>query len=175
MHLESNDDFFADPASTPVQRQLSPLLKTSRRRLGLPSSFTPSSAESHDASSLSDLSVSDTASSPPRDVVSKKRKLEKNTQDIAAATSSKEMEWEPINEFYSRRKISNSKSVYRCTPCLESGNVQLCRRDGDILRHLQSKKHAAKSYFCSRCASAFTRKDALKRHTNKCFAKVLHV
>jgi hypothetical protein len=180
MHLESNNGFFDDPAPTP--RPVSPL------RVLKPSAPFPSSsggrsasdyAESHNASSLSDLPVSDTSSPPPRKVVSKKRKLEENSEDLAAVTSESAtlpVEWEATHRLYSRRKIKNRhgksplKSEYRCTPCFEVGKLHLCTREGDIVRHLSTRKHSPKSYFCLDCPSAFTRNDALKRHKNKCTA-----
>jgi len=79
--------------------------------------------------------------------------------------------WEPVDKSYSRRKVSNEMQ-YRCDLCLEKIPAQLhvCRREGDMARHLQSLKHTAKSFFCSNpgCSSGYTREDALKRHMKTC-------
>ena len=129
-------------------------------------------------SSLSDSSVSDTTSPPPKVVMTKKRKLEeiKSSEDleftaVKEKSATLESRWEPVDESYSRRK-TNNRLQYRCTLCFEKNKLRLCNREGDMTRHLQSLKHRPKSFFCpnSGCSSTFTRQDALKRHLNKCIA-----
>jgi hypothetical protein len=55
--------------------------------------------------------------------------------------------------------------------CPAEGCGKICRRIGDLNRHLQSRAHQLPSFSCpSGCGKMFSRKDAAKRHseTEKC-------
>ena len=128
-------------------------------------------------SSPSDSSVSDT-SPLPEAVMDKKRKLKEleNDEDsdleFTAVKQKRKRrpvtsEWEPVNEFFSRRKTYRNRSQFRCTLCLEKNKLHLCNSEGDMKRHLQSKSHSERLFHCPECPKSFTRQDALKRHFSR--------
>lgn len=58
--------------------------------------------------------------------------------------------------------------LYTCRFC-----PRQTKREGDMVRHLESIKHQAKAYYCN-CRSSFTRIDALMRHIRRSRNKTLH-
>ena len=130
---------------------------------------TPSSTQSHSKQPASvsrrpSMTLSDNfdfADSPSRPVRNRR----------TAAPTRSDSDWECINKFYSER-ISNNKKEYRCTLCwAKRRKLKICKRVGDLKRHLESKPHSKKRHVCL-CFKRYTRKDALKRHkqTGKCKA-----
>jgi uncharacterized Zn-finger protein len=103
----------------------------------------------------------------------KKRRRKEIEKSVESTDSEfiEESDWESVHKKFSRQKINNTgRWRYRCTLCLKDNKLHLCKREGDMMRHLLSLKHTPKSFFCTNhgCTKAYTRRDALKRHRKKC-------
>jgi hypothetical protein len=62
-------------------------------------------------------------------------------------------------------------------PCHHANCAQICKSQGDLTRHLESRAHKAPSHGCHGCQFLYTRQDALKRHLKgrpDCFRKHEH-
>jgi hypothetical protein len=110
-------------------------------------------------------------SSPPKKVMTKKRKLKHSEFTVEEESATSTSDWESVNECYSRQK-KKSGSRYRCTLCLKNNEKHISDREGDMKRHLQSSKHSPKKFPCTKsgCQRVYTRPDSQKRHLNKCMA-----
>ena len=87
---------------------------------------------------------------------------------------SMEPEWECqwVNRFqlfsmfrFESKRIFKNRKQYHCTLCwVKYGKLKICTREGDLRRHLQSKRHSKKKEFFCLCSKSYTRVDALNRH-----------
>ena len=66
--------------------------------------------------------------------------------------------------FASPRKSLGQAERTKYFPCPHDGCGQVCKSNGDLKRHLESRAHKAPSHICHGCDFPYTRTDALRRH-----------
>ena len=94
----------------------------------------------------------------------------RSSGDNEPATQSADVRSPPVSgrgssgRFASPRQSLGQADRPKYFPCPHDGCNQICKSNGDLKRHLESRAHKAPSYICLGCDFPYTRTDALRRH-----------